>query len=117
MSGMLAACLPGCLPRILQASTARRGSRTLPVWPSRFPAIVGPISHKGPAEHHDDAHHDAAPREPDGDPAENPVRTTLATQKATAEPAEEAGYLSPARYLPAIVGEPRLKAFFVVVFV
>ena len=75
------------------------------------------ISHKEPGEHHDDAHHDAAPREPDGDPAENPVRLPLAAQKATAEPAEEAGCLSPARYPPAIVGEPRLKACFVVVFV
>ena len=75
------------------------------------------ISHNEPGEHHDDAHRDAAPREPDSDPAENPVRMTLATQKATAEPADEAGYLSPASYPPAIVGEPRLKACLVVVFV
>jgi hypothetical protein len=44
------------------------------------PGQGGRISQDEPGEHRDDAHHDAAPREPDGDPAESPVRMTLATQ-------------------------------------
>jgi hypothetical protein len=94
------------LPQLLRPVT-RRGLTGSRQW------VRTSLEVKEPEEHHGDA----AARQRDGDEAGDPVGKTLAIPKARAEQMEEAEYLPPGRYPSAAVGEPRLRASFVAVFV